>query len=1225
MNSRKVLTMLLVSLGAFSLALAGCGKKDNNSSANSETPSEQTSSDSSQSSDTSSTNTSSSSEEVTPDAVEYSIGFNYDGADQELIVWTDTAIEKTIAPLNSETDRNHAESTDDVRAVPLTDNAFDSGSADSTEKISGMFYLAVDKNGYLVYASYGTGAGYGSPSDNYYYNQEGGKNWTTAEYWATHKDFKVWQPNSQKITLSDGRVIDDYSAFDLVVPEDGFVIKGFYDQVDMVALAKQLMPDSTYVKEDTAKLPIKYVTTANGGVTLFADQTAGSLDKFYLSIDENNKLAVRERTASETREKRGERWVQTKATPALNYGYVAEDDDPIPFLYVEDLKDLNANDPVDHLKGHVEYIEGNNVIVFDRLGNAMLVVDETATKQYEVGDTIFVDGAMTDVNGNAAVKASAVTKIEKYGTVKAPKAIEVTDETVTKDWVAANNYKLFEVKKAKVTALDATAKTASVTVGETTINLVDTVMPASVAVDSTIDFTCHMLNNADSLLAKALTADILRYYNVTVDVDGEDGVQEAKSELHVTGEEVELAPEAENDDFEFSHWEKYDPTTETWEKFSDEPNHKFEIGEEDVTLRAVFDYAAWKKLPAHMGESAALDVLNTNNEKSGLTVITDQTVAVSGDWTKPYDVRWNTIFTVDKDGKIAYFVYNPANGYGGPSGSGYYTHPDYAAGDYMENPSFNFLEGYGPWVEGGTAHTKFEIHAPEGGFMVTCYTDGDITSALDFVKAITNGAITEMTDKNIGEINNRALPVSPETRVYYDAANKKLRVYIPSLAEENYAATYNESSLTSKAGISIYTDDDKNPNVSKYDFAEGRHTFTNDGSELVAAVNSEGHIIYAASGLRGGFGSPSDNYYSGSYVPEGSEEATAIVPKSSSATQAVIVGDFFALGDNYGTYSEAQSDSSLDFSNYETLVPTGGFVIVGNPANKAMSLLWGQIFGRDLQNKTNDDFNTKIATGAANNVVIQLTEINGVPQIKVVNGLATYVDPNLPTKDELLAMDDYTVAPYGTEGTDIYSNMAVAEGKLAVTATATPDIAYLLSADRTTTYKTTIESTDGGYTLSTDAINLETSSYYIVQEWTIEETAYKSIAFHRVGQEAIYNNDNLAPQVGASFRAKVRDSDSTIEWDGIRASYYVIADDLAAWSAIDLYYTATDTEVLLWTDNATWTGAVKLEGAGAGWDKRLYWEYTDNTNTTVRKDWITCIAASWTFEYLPESNTIEVV
>ena len=78
------------------------------------------------------------------------------------------------------------------------------------------------------------------------------------------------------------------------------------------------------------------------------------------------------------------------------------------------------------------------------------------------------------------------------------------------------------------------------------------------------------------------------------------------------------------------------------------------------------------------------------------------------------------IFTVvDKDGKVAYAVSNPANGYGGPSGTGYYAHPDYAA-DYTTNPAFNILEGYGPWTpEDSQSSTKFEIVVPEGGFIIT--------------------------------------------------------------------------------------------------------------------------------------------------------------------------------------------------------------------------------------------------------------------------------------------------------------------------------------------------------------------------------------------------------------------------------------------------------------------------------------------------------------------------
>lgn len=83
---------------------------------------------------------------------------------------------------------------------------------------------------------------------------------------------------------------------------------------------------------------------------------------------------------------------------------------------------------------------------------------------------------------------------------------------------------------------------------------------------------------------------------------------------------------------------------------------------------------------------------------------------------------WRTYIVVDSEGRIAYLVTNPPNGYGGPSGSGYYCNSYYS--DYLSNPAFNILDGYGPWVSGGFAHNLYEVVVPEGGFAITSHGNG---------------------------------------------------------------------------------------------------------------------------------------------------------------------------------------------------------------------------------------------------------------------------------------------------------------------------------------------------------------------------------------------------------------------------------------------------------------------------------------------------------------------
>ncbi len=1258
MNSKKVLSMLLVSLGAFSLALAGCNNKKNSDSSTAGTDSSKPSNSASGSgqsspstgtdSSTPSTGTDSStpSTDEKPEATLYDVMFNYDDPKTSLTVWTDFDVSQSVAPYNVDSGRFYSEQNPDRRTVPL-----------AYGQLCGMWYIAVDASGYIVYASYGTGAGYGSPSDDFYYNVSSKPVTDDAEFWSLHEQFATYGENNSKVTLdsqyvhldTDGKqatTIDNFGAFDLLVPENGFIIKGHGEQSTFVDLCRQLRPD--HITDAMSKIAPADVTQNGGNGDNFLGTTAPkSFDKFYLSIVEgengSRKLSVRERTDDEKVDDTGWQEEETYAqafTPT-------EADAPVVYATVEDVNGLTDAAAVEKLKGVVSYSDGNTVIIVDEDHKSVLITDETATKDYVVGDTVVVNGTKATTNGYLTVNATSVSKINGYGQLR-PEAV-TTVETVSDAknvWKAENNYKVIKVVGAKVVSIDANGTSTIKLVDEKaddaekefTMNLYKATFPDTVAVGDTIDVTCAIVCNDATVQAITITDDISRYYNIEVDVDGDEGELEFEKEGHAKGDKVTLTPESPNQDYEFSHWVKWNPDTEEWEEASKDVDFEVEVGDEDAKYKAVFDYAAWKKLPAYMGEAFTHEALSTqatsDKDDTLFTVITDPEVGFSGTWLTPYDVKYNTIIAVDSEGKIAYFVYNPANGYGGPSGTGWYAHPDYASLDYHDNPAFTFLEGYGPWVPQGTAHTKFEVHAPEGGFLITTFNEAydevkcpnPKTPALDFVKAITNGAITEMSDNTIASINKRDLPVSTETRVFYDKANKTVKVYVPSLLDEHYTVTLNESCLSSKTGITVYTDDDRNPNVSKYDFAEGRHIVHAETSGMdVISVNSEGHIIYAGSLLYGGYASPADSFYSGL------KEGNPIITKSSSANKNGIVGDVFALGPNYASWNEwnahkgeADAATKYAYSDYELLVPEGGFVLTGTRTNnKAMQLLWGQVFGRDLQDKLNDGFNSAKPAGTFDNVVIKLDVENGVAQVKVEVATAEWVDPTLPSQEELLSMEGYEIAPYGTDDTDFYSNMTPSASKIDVTASKTPNVAYLLDTSGIS-YKTTISSASGGYAINVSGWDLVATNYYMIQEWTVEETSYKSIAYHGAGTETMYNNDNLAPQVGTAFNVKVGTADNAATWDGLKGAWSVVV-SITGYPGVAFYYTESDTEKLLWRDNATFSDKFKVDGAGESWDNaRFYWEYADESTKTEKKVWFHSggISVTLTFLYNPTTNTV---
>lgn len=135
---------------------------------------------------------------------------------------------------------------------------------------------------------------------------------------------------------------------------------------------------------------------------------------------------------------------------------------------------------------------------------------------------------------------------------------------------------------------------------------------------------------------------------------------------------------------------------------------------------------------------------------------------------------WRTYIVVDSEGRIAYLVANPPNGYGGPSGSGYYCNSYYS--DYTANPSFKILDGYGPWVNGGFAHNLYEVVVPAGGFAITSHGSG--TDALfDLFGVVMPDFSNEAEpDKAYHNYVNSRTFLSDDIRLSYDASTNTIVV-----------------------------------------------------------------------------------------------------------------------------------------------------------------------------------------------------------------------------------------------------------------------------------------------------------------------------------------------------------------------------------------------------------------------------------------------------------------
>lgn len=207
----------------------------------------------------------------------------------------------------------------------------------------------------------------------------------------------------------------------------------------------------------------------------------------------------------------------------------------------------------------------------------------------------------------------------------------------------------------------------------------------------------------------------------TVTFDTRGGSEVAPLEMDHIGR-VARPEDPVREDYEvFSHWETEDEVEWIFSK---------DVVAEDTTLYAVYSPVTY--------EETALTPTLVGTEDAGAdawTLITDDTqkIHTPSGWIFG---GWRTYIVFNADGRVCYAVYCPDNGYGGPKETSFMRNPSFWSWEI--NPAIEILEGFGPWVSGGTAHNQFNINIPEGGFAISAHG----TAVAELLPIITGGFIT---------------------------------------------------------------------------------------------------------------------------------------------------------------------------------------------------------------------------------------------------------------------------------------------------------------------------------------------------------------------------------------------------------------------------------------------------------------------------------------------------
>lgn len=758
MNSKKLFKTLLWSLAGLTLVLTGCTKKGTGSSPTS-SPSDITSSGGGSTSSTGGGGSSSSETPLPePTSLKLDVVFNWDTnthvTTEGMSIWTDRYVDGTIAPLSDNVSGLAAERR---TTNPETDYRWN---------------FAVDANGYIVYASWGTNAGYGGPSDGFYYRPI--SQWDKNDVTNTgtgNDDFPVFAIGGDWASWP----AETCTHYDYVVPEGGFIITGRGEDANgFVEFLDYLYADRTFTSDEV-------VAMQESNSLLELETEKGYFDDYYVFINEEKQLEVM------SREDAGDE------TPA----YLCEPEDAPTDLY-DDIADVITmeNDTEVTVRGVITNMYADGVLVIADNTGSVLVKDTTlqyipakSERVYALNDTVAVEGTFSVVDGQNTITPTAEPEIlNKYWEITAPSPVEIVDYAT--QWVVANQNKVVTMKEllyVETTGEISTFKDSA----ENLYKGRNITLPTGIEANDKYDIKAvlQVENGNEVIFRTSSLNDLTGYATVTLvngtfkdtdesvkdfalgskvtivadDKPGErfvrwvsgDSVATTKEyEIPVNGDvtwtaeytsdatvtvvngtiqgqtettvtlpvdtEVTIVANQPELGYVFAGWYQDDVLV------SDQATYTFTL-QNNVTYTAQFEREV---NPDPVEGAITPDVINENINSDQIAIYTDYEINGKLPQTSEYDNTkytfnhtWSTVIAVDEHGKVLALGFSHWLGYGGAYNgpdvpfNGFSQYPDLLNKD---NPAFAVSENWAPWnPEDGSKYSGlWNFVVPEGGFLV---------------------------------------------------------------------------------------------------------------------------------------------------------------------------------------------------------------------------------------------------------------------------------------------------------------------------------------------------------------------------------------------------------------------------------------------------------------------------------------------------------------------------
>lgn len=977
MNSKKLFKTLLWSLAGLTLVLTGCTKKGTGSSPTS-SPSDITSSGGGSTSSTGgggSSSSGSSSETPLPEptSLKLDVVFNWDTnthvTTEGMSIWTDRYVDGTIAPLSDNVSGLAAERR---TTNPETDYRWN---------------FAVDANGYIVYASWGTNAGYGGPSDGFYYRPI--SQWDKNDVTNTgtgNDDFPVFAIGGDWASWP----AETCTHYDYVVPEGGFIITGRGEDANgFVEFLDYLYADRTFTSDEV-------VVMQESNSLLELETEKGYFDDYYVFINEEKQLEVM------SREDAGDE------TPA----YLCEPEDAPTDLY-DDIADVITmeNDTEVTVRGVITNMYADGVLIIADNTGSVLVKDTTlqyipakSERVYALNDTVAVEGTFSVVDGQNTITPTAEPEIlDKYWEITAPSPVEIVDYAT--QWVVANQNKVVTMKEllyVETTGEISTFKDSA----ENVYKGRNIALPTGIEANDKFDIKAvlQVENGNEVIFRTSSLNDLTGYATVTlvngtfkdtdesvkdfalgskvtivaddkpgerfvrwvsgdsvattkeyeIPVNGDvtwtaeyasdatvtvvNGTIQGQTETTVTlpvGTEVTIVANQPELGYVFAGWYQDDVLV------SDQATYTFTL-QNNVTYTAQFEREV---NPDPVEGAITPDVINENINSDQIAIYTDYEINGKLPQTSEYDNTkytfnhtWSTVIAVDEHGKVLALGFSHWLGYGGAYNgpdvtfNGFNQYPDLLNKD---NPAFAVSENWAPWnpEDGSKYSALWNFVVPEGGFLVGvngAAKTGQLLALLmddpDLETKVAQGG----DSYNYSNLKADYPDGIPETIRLYLTWDNKLLIE----NEKNVKATptiVNPQEQTSE--FAIWSDNWVNGTIAPLSenkwgkVPEGGRTFMTPTDEAGASV----------AGFTFGVNAQGKLVYvsyglNAGYASPGDEFYSRI-------GEGGKANPIFSVSDNFMSWGEDMADGKDDgyWREFELVVPEGGFVFtVTDPTDEGL-------------------------------------------------------------------------------------------------------------------------------------------------------------------------------------------------------------------------------------------------------------------------------------------------